>query len=1419
MSGQTGRDEEAALRHTLLSDQERREPSETEDRSESHNRGGHRSSSNNKEGFRIIQSTSWSDEQREENQELFCSNKVVTAKYTPLTFLPIYLFEQFTRFANAFFLAICVFQTIPAISITGGIPTQSLALSFVLLFDGIVTVREDYKRHRDDKLNNSCECLVNRKGRFVSTCWEDVTVGDILKIRRDETIPADCVLLSAYSHDFEERDICYVETAQLDGETNLKLRQASYRTMEIFQDDRACGGYRGSIECEQPTAVFEKFVGSMTLYSKARTGNHVEFGESVENSIPLTADQTILRGCIVRSVDYVYAMAVYTGDETKSRVKQTSVNRKKAQTEEATNRIVVFAAMFLLFLCGFGSAGNALWTLDEKGERGLRIFLELPHISFGKWVLTTLTFFLLNSQFIPISLYVTMRLARTFQMTLMELDKEMQYRVLEDNDLLSTDLHSAPSRHPGEMASREIPFKVRSMELNDDIGQITHIFSDKTGTMTSNHMEFRKFMANGIAYGNGTTSIGIHRRRREGREEEADSAQRIFELQRSCGLSGTPHVNFCDTDTASTNSLALDSQDLSCDDTSPEKPRDPYAYASDGSTLWHQGEHIREMLLHLSVNHTVIVETIRDEGGRELGKRFSGSSPDEQAFVYACTHFGYCLTSRVNGVLTLRQTSNGLLRVPSISRLSCLSGATKPPQKENDLCTSESAYEALHVLDYTQERKRMSVLVQHPNGRITLYCKGADSVIFERLRPTTDPAERRSREKTSQMIAEWGNDGLRTLCFAFKDITPDEYNVWSQRYAAACESIQQRALMSEKQPNDIEKLMEIMEQDLILQGATANEDKLQEGVPETMSLLSQGGIRIWMLTGDKQETASNIGYATYLLDETMYQVVAAGKQGEESARTVSETADILRRCLEEHPKQSNALCSDKALNIANLKEQLLGGRFVPGYQQDMGLESNCLEHQRDQGLISGNFALILDDKAIDSLLGMHVDEDNVHRDPTSDFDIGRKRAQDLLLVGASAKAVICCRTRPDQKAAIVQLVRNGFCNFRTLAIGDGANDVNMIRAAHVGVGISGKEGVQASNASDFSFGQFRFLQRLLLVHGQWNYRRMSMLVLYMFYKNLVFVIAQFWYSLYNGWSGQKFYVEYGTQTYNLIYTGLPILIFAILDQQLDSETLLKFPEVYRSSTGGSLLNSRRFALWFGGGLFEALVIFYGCTYGVHYGDNGESLFIFSLGTVVFTSVVVVVNIRLAFEFQLHAWFTQLAFAAGVLVWIPMCYIFGLWWQNDLPVEGYNRLFGSPAFYFSIILVSGICSLRAFLSKSISRYHFRTLTHVLQEIRVLSSEEKLEDFRKVLDRIEFGTRQDIKIPDASTTNYGNTTITTRTVGQVLKCARRVRHKEGTSSPRPPTEETPNELSNTDWYTYEEGVSIELVHSPSYQPLEE
>jgi phospholipid-transporting ATPase len=261
-----------------------------------------------------------------------------------------------------------------------------------------------------------------RNGAFVETMWKDVRVGDIIKILRNRPVPADCVFLSSFSSDLNNPDTCYVQTAQLDGETNLKLRQAIPATVAAFQSDADCASFMGCVRCEPPTSAFEKFVGQISMSPQRMDSAS---GGSRDLPLPLEAAQTLLRGSIIRNVDYVFALVVYTGRETKVRVRQQTSVPKRAQVEKQMNGFIVFLVGMLVLFC---LAGGIISSLLRAAY-----WNSLPYLAFSgpgsviDGVNITFTYFLLNSSFIPVSLYVSVRLARTCQMLLMERDTDMYH--------------------------------------------------------------------------------------------------------------------------------------------------------------------------------------------------------------------------------------------------------------------------------------------------------------------------------------------------------------------------------------------------------------------------------------------------------------------------------------------------------------------------------------------------------------------------------------------------------------------------------------------------------------------------------------------------------------------------------------------------------------------------------------------------------------------------------------------------------------------------------------------------------------------------------------------------------------------------------------------------------------------------------
>uniref|UniRef100_UPI00358E9CF6 probable phospholipid-transporting ATPase IA isoform X1 n=1 Tax=Myxine glutinosa TaxID=7769 RepID=UPI00358E9CF6 len=813
-------------------------------------------------------------------QQRFCDNKVSTAKYNLLSFLPRFLYEQFSKAANVFFLFIALLQQIPNVSPTGRYTTL-VPLLGILAVAALKEIIEDYKRHRADRMVNKSDTQVLRNGMWQTVPWEKVIVGDLVYIVDLQNFPADIVILSTS----EPQSMCYIQTSNLDGETNLKIRQGLLLTTDL----KTCDSLlllSGQIEYEAPNRHVYDFEGNITLDGR--------------NTAPLGPDQLLLRGAQLRNTEWVIGLVVYTGHDTKLMQNTTSAPLKRTSVERVTNLQILLLFCMLLCMALASSVGATIWTSHHWQSDWYLGYEENSSASFGY---NFLTFIILYNNLIPISLLVTLEVVKFIQALFINWDVDMYHD--ETN----------------------MPTMARTSNLNEDLGQVKYIFSDKTGTLTCNVMCFKKCSIAGISYGHYAA---------DDKDGEFDDSTLLENLQRN-------HP------------------------TAPD---------------------ITEFLTMAAVCHTVVPEY----KGNQLV--YQASSPDEGALVEAAKMLGFNFTVRTPDSVTL------------------------------EVFGEEMIFKLLHVLDFTSNRGRMSVIVRTPTGKLQLYCKGADNIIYERLAEGS-----LYKEETLQHLEQFASEGLRTLCFARADISENDYEEWLQLYNTASTSLQNRHVK-------VEETYEFIEKDLYLVGATAIEDRLQSDVPETIATLRKADIVIWVLTGDKQETAINIGYASKLLTQSMTVLIAN-----------EESLDATRNTLFQH-------CNMLGDNLRT-------------------------EH---------DLALIVNGKTLKYALSFEL-------------------RQSFLDLALSCKSVICCRVSPMQKSEIVAMVK-GNVQAVTLAVGDGANDVSMIQTAHVGVGISGMEGLQAANSSDYSIAQFRFLKKLLLVHGAWSYSRISKCILYSFYKNIVLYIIE-----------------------------------------------------------------------------------------------------------------------------------------------------------------------------------------------------------------------------------------------------------------------------------------------------------------------
>lgn len=297
------------------------------------------------------------------------------------------------------------------------------------------------------------------------------------------------------------------------------------------------------------------------------------------------------------------------------------------------------------------------------------------------------------------------------------------------------------------------------------------------------------------------------------------------------------------------------------------------------------------------------------------------------------------------------------------------------------------------------------------------------------------------REKTQQQLDNYARQGLRVLVMARRTLTFTEYNEWAQKH-------QEFELTLESRDKKIRDSFAALESGLQLLGATGIEDRLQEGVPETIAALMAAGIIVWVLTGDKPETAINVAYSAKLFTSNM---------------------ELLRLTARSRDAAENSI-----LFFLNEIEKHEVGQFEDDARGNKGR------------------ALVVDGKTLTFIL-----------------DLRSNLTKPFLRLTKHCVSVLCCRSTPLQKAFLVKIVKEEL-RMSTLAIGDGANDVSMIQMADVGVGISGQEGMQAVMASDFTLARFRLLERLLLVHGHWCYDRLARMILYFFYKNAVSFFFFLW---------------------------------------------------------------------------------------------------------------------------------------------------------------------------------------------------------------------------------------------------------------------------------------------------------------------
>ncbi|EDW00129.1 GH12697 [Drosophila grimshawi] len=1229
-------------------------------------------------------------------------NCIKSTKYTLITFLPLNLLEQFRRIANFYFLV----MTIISLLIDSPVSpmTSLLPLVFVIAVTAAKQAYEDILRYRTDNVVNRSPVTVIQNGVEAIIQSQNVAPGDLVVVERDCDVPCDLLLLRTT----DPHGKCFITTANLDGESNLKTLMVprDLPTVPIEEMHKL-----GVIECESAITDLYSFNGKIELAG----------GEG--RVLPLSADNVLLRGSRVKNTECVIGCAIYTGMTTKLQLNSRLTRNKTASSEIYVNRFLIFVLVALIAIV------TLLYFLKRYEE--LFVIPKLTYLgpaadgySVKQFLQDYLSFLILFNYLIPISLYVTIELQRIISGFYMEWDMELYEKETDQQCIVNTS------------------------NLNEELGQINILFSDKTGTLTKNEMNFQQcsiagskfiykqtrledvetkalidinkfnmsqkvfFQALAVchtvqvattnpdapvapknennksgppgmysitditeeshntslhtelnvsntietsltAHPNGvnatTTSSDVNPLLIGDDSYKAERRKRPQVVKRSPNFARSNKVHIASTGEATgfSSTTERNGRPLGCDTpnqsahimrpislqfqrSTSERDLQQHGEANSEVTLGHRRAHSygapnaylsnpvenmtppvggifraasttsRESYAAPTFTRqpTILIRAESQRRKNEIKQTLSmldyqASSPDEKALVEACANLG----------LVYMGDDDEVLRVCIV-----------PPHVDykrpiNNAKQKEDCFYRLHVLEFTSDRKRMSVIVRDEANKKWIYTKGAESYVF----PLCANSSAGLVSKTDGHISDFARLGLRTLAIARREIPETEYQEFVTSLALANSSLENRKQLSEECYSKIES-------DLDLLGATAVEDALQDDVADTLVSLQAAGIKIWVLTGDKVETALNIA-------------LSCGHIPPDAKKYI----------------------------ILECKSR-----------DDLLVHLNVLEREIVFG-IGRECALLIDGKSLAVAL---ADAPKEFRD-----------------IAVKCSAVLCCRLSPLQKSEVVALIKSSNENYNTASIGDGANDVSMIQEAHVGIGIMGREGRQAARCADFAFAKFCMLKRLLLVHGHYHSVRISLLVLYFFYKNIVFMGIMFLFQFHALFSSSSVYDSLFLTLFNVLYTSLPILFIALSEKPYTEEVLMQNPKLYKKNTDNKQLHWPHILLWTLFAIYHSVIIFYFAFCIFSFNNvilNGGQTAAFScFGTLLIWTVVIIVNLKILLEsMYLSYWylasivFSILAFMATTVIYnvINLDYDTDIYWA-------YNKLLGSlPVWLYIFVAV-------------------------------------------------------------------------------------------------------------------------------------
>lgn len=1238
---------------------------------------------------------------------VYDSNQIVSAKYTIYNFVFKNLLEQFRRVANIFFLVLVILQFFPQFTtISPGV--AMLPLLIVLFITMVKDGYEDVKRHQSDHIVNRQKCRVLVDHGFKNSnhmAPKNKSVRVVWQVIQGYLIPP--FLLRRMSGQRKAPDMQQLETHGLHQVTSRPMRAMSPPPMATIQENDT--GAVPTMPVSSPTTyqsrTFEDALprsstettrsdaphhkdsmeteasfhhGTGNLRWKVRHWEDVRVGDVVylRNNDPVPADMVICSTSEDDGSCFVETKNLDGEINLKSRFAVPELRDMVSADTCADRHFDIEVEPQHTDMYRFNARANLLDREDEEGNMVScpvtlnQVLLRGCSVRNTDWVIGVVLMTGADSKIVLNSGDTPSKLSR-----MEHLMNRMVYINLALIGVIAVVCAVADAQLEKHYFARQAYWEYLSI-FNDDNPSLNGLVSFANSLITfqnfvpiSLHISFEVVRTIQALFIFEDADMYYEKTSRRTTAKSWNLSDELGQVQyivsdktgtltqnvmifRGCAINGTVYHGHGQKPDFPTGRKRITVKPALADVPSFHDDQ----LMSDLRSSSPQQERVREFLCCLSLCHTAQVAPTEEKSVIS----YRAESPDEQALVQMAADNGF--------VYCRRHINTVELQVPE--------------DKPREL------YELLHVLEFSSARKRMAVVLKrHSDNKLIMYAKGADSMIYSRLRGDQSDEMR----ITDKALEEFANHGLRTLCLARKELDPTTYVAWARRY-------QQASMATENREEMMEELASELEQDYELVGATAIEDRLQEGVPETIADLKRAGINIWVATGDKLETAIAIGYSTKLLSTDMNLVIVRGGEygTRHSAYEQLETAmerffgGVDTSEMKNPPPPVDVDVTESAARSVVSQVSLVGA---------------------DNGARPGGYALIIDGHALN-------------------FVMEEPHSNELLRsVAKRCRAVVCCRVSPLQKAHIVRLVRKGL-EGTTLAIGDGANDVSMIQAAHVGVGVAGEEGLQAVNSSDYAIGQFRFLKRLILVHGHWSFYRNSKLVNVFFYKQMVHTGTLFWFQIYCAWSTTQAIDYVYLLLYNAIWTVAAVIAIGIFERNLSDHVLMQVPELYNASRLGRYFSLRKFLIYMLDGVYQSVVLyffimyFYDTTTPRH---DGYDINLYEPTTGMVLATVLAANLYAGVESFSWTWWT-----VGVVV-IPTLILFVfepiyaafqptlIWtysWGNNY------ALYRSAQFWLEGIITVFLCLLPRILYEYFRVHFFPTDVDIM---RYIDSREPHHDY--------------------------------------------------------------------------------------------